>query len=97
MKLGGTTVTNCTNYANIKGITMVGGICAWVKDITIQNCKNYGDIFIESVNITYGGAGGILGYSSGYGKIESCYNEGEISGNYICGGIIGTRRGHRYK
>ena len=75
---------------------MVGGICAWMKDITIQNCKNYGDIFIESVNITYGGAGGILGYSNVYGKIESCYNEGEISGNYICGGIIGTRRRYRY-
>ena len=97
MWLGGTTVTNCTNYANVKGTSMAGGICAWVKDITIQNCKNYGDIFIESVNSTYGGAGGILGYSGGYGKIESCYNEGEIFGNYICGGIIGTRRGHRYK
>ena len=75
------------------GITMI----ALVVTITIQNCKNYGDIFIEYVNITYGGAGGILGYSNVYGKIESCYNEGEISGNYICGGIIGTRRGHRYK
>lgn len=96
MWLGGTTVTNCTNYANVKGTKMAGGICAWVKDITIQNCKNYGDIFIESVNSTYGGAGGILGYSNGYGKIESCYNEGEISGNYICGGIIGTRRRYRY-
>lgn len=74
------------------GITMI----ALVVTITIQNCKNYGDIFIEYVNITYGGAGGILGYSNVYGKIESCYNEGEISGNYICGGIIGTRRRYRY-
>ena len=97
MWLGGTTVTNCTNYANVKGTTKGGGICAWVKDITIQNCKNYGDIFIESVNSTYGGAAGTLGYSGGYGKIESCYNEGEIFGNDICGGIIGTRRAHRYK
>ena len=84
-------IDNCKNHVNIKGITMVGGICGWIKNVTIKNCENYGDIFIKSVSISYGGAGGIAGYINSSGNIDNCYNKGEISGNYICGGIIGTR------
>ena len=88
---GNIAINNCKNYANIKGITMVGGICGWIKNVTIKNCENYGNVFIESINLTYGGAGGIGGYINSSGNIDNCYNKGEISGNYVCGGIIGTR------
>ena len=86
------TIINCTNYANVEGVTMVGGIGGWKKNTTIKDCKNYGNISIKGSNISYGGAGGIVGYASISGDIENCYNEGEISGEYLCGGIIGTRR-----
>ncbi len=87
----GITIINCKNYANVKGNTMVAGMCAWGREVTIQNCENYGKICIESINITYGGASGILAYGYGTnGLIEDCYNAGEIYGNYISGGIVGT-------
>ena len=86
----GITIINCKNYATIRGNIMVGGICAWtIRDSNrIQDCENYGNIYIESVDYPYGGAGGILAY--GGGSIEDCYNAGEIYGNYRCGGIVGT-------
>ena len=86
------TIINCTNYANVEGVTMVGGIGGWKRNGTIKECKNYGNISIKGSNISYGGAGGIVGYASISGDIENCYNEGEISGEYECGGIVGTRR-----
>ena len=85
----GMTIINCKNYANIKGKIMVGGICAWANNnVSVQDCENYGKIYIESVDYQYGGAGGIIAYGSG--TIQDCYNAGEIYGNYICGGIVGT-------
>ena len=85
----GMTIVNCKNYANIKGNIMVGGICAWANNnVSVQDCENYGKIYIESVDYQYGGAGGIIAYGSG--TIQDCYNAGEIYGNYICGGIVGT-------
>lgn len=86
----GSTIINCKNYANITGITMVGGIGGWIKNSKIINCQNYGEITVTSTAIAYGGAGGILGYANNVVNVEGCYNEGEIKGQYICGGIVGA-------
>ena len=83
----GMTIINCKNYATVTGNIMVGGICAWARNISVQNCENYGKIYIESVNYPYGGAGGIIAY--GNGTIQDCCNQGEVYGNYRCGGIVG--------
>ena len=85
----GNTISNCINYVNVTGKEIVGGICGWEKNTNISNCKNYGIITINSSSISYGGAGGIEGYLYG-GKVENCYNEGEVKGTYICGGIVAT-------
>ena len=85
----GITIINCKNYAKLKGNIMVGGMCSWGSDINIQDCENYGKIYVESVDYAYGGASGIIAYTTS-GTIQNCRNSGEIYGNYICGGIVGT-------
>ena len=98
--LYGTTgnISNCINYADIKGEETTGGIVGVVAGKhRIFNCKNYGDIK---------GRGGIVGNSNGtnweqftkyYSEIINCGNYGEITSepneNYY-GGIAGYFNGN---
>ncbi len=84
-------ITNCTNYADIsqiftgfKTIAYSGGIVA-VGDaaegatVSIRNCVNYGDIFVET-NGGHGRTGGIIGNarSKAVYNIENCFNAGKM-------------------
>ena len=80
-------IENCTNYANITGYNMVGGIVGYSAQIT--NCTNTGDIVITGRRWGYGGAGGIIGNGD---NVKNCINKGDISGNVTVGGIVGHNR-----
>ena len=91
-------ISNCINYADIKGEETTGGIVGVVAGKhRILNCKNYGNI---------NGRGGIVGNSNGtkweqftkyYNEIINCGNYGEINSepneNYY-GGITGYFNGN---
>lgn len=88
-------ITNCTNYANIsqiftgsKTIGYSGGIvacgdAATGATVSILNCVNYGDIFVET-NGGHGRTGGIIGNPRGNPtnvatyNLENCFNAGKM-------------------
>ena len=88
-----TTIYNCNNGGNItvsesEADAAIGGIiggCFWKDDI-IKYCYNTGKI--ENKRGITGGIAGFL-----YGKIENCYNVGEIKNGKRVGGIAGELRG----
>ena len=84
--LGGYTIENCTNKANVEGKNYVGGINGKAA-IKIINCKNSGNILINQISIADGGAGGIIG--SNGSEIVNCKNYGTVDGVSVIGGIIG--------
>jgi len=86
-----TTISNCTNKANVSG-KHAGGIVGriWTATANIKGCTNKGNVTSSN-----SGVGGIVAYSSGYGNtITKCVNEGALEGNsgYV-GGIVGRYNG----
>ena len=89
---GGSTIENCQNKVDIIGYNMVGGI-AGTSAKKIEKCKNYGTLEITGNYYGYGGAGGIIGVSSGEEtEINNCINYGKITGLHNSGGILATAR-----
>ena len=88
----GSTIENCQNKVDIIGYNMVGGI-AGTSAKKIEKCKNYGTLEITGNDYGYGGAGGIIGVSSGEEtEINNCINYGKITGLHNSGGILATAR-----
>lgn len=96
-------ITNCTNYADISQIFTgsatigySGGIVASGEanndtTVSILNCVNYGDIFVET-NGGHGRTGGIIGNprSAAVYNIENCFNAGKmLSGKGTQSGNMG--------
>lgn len=92
----GTVVEFCENTGAVSTIggsyIRAGGIIGQGEGtIKIENCRNTGDIYLNSSTGQISSNGGIAGYTSG-GSINSCYNTGTLTGegnslNY--GGIAG--------
>ena len=80
------------NKGNIKAVFNAGGISGGNnEDAILEYCYNLGDVEgtgeEDETNITH--SGGISGHT--YGKINSCYNMGNIKSEYSDGGgIVGT-------
>lgn len=84
-------ITNCKNYADISqiftGSATIGysggivacGDAATDTTVSIRNCVNYGDIFVET-NGGHGRTGGIIGNarSQAVYNIENCFNAGKV-------------------
>lgn len=84
-------ITNCKNYADISqiftGSATIGysggivacGDAATDTTVSIRNCVNYGDIFVET-NGGHGRTGGIIGNarSKAVYNIENCFNAGKV-------------------
>lgn len=96
-------ITNCKNYADISQnytgsatIGYAGGIVACGDaaegaTVSIRNCVNYGDIFVET-NGGHGRTGGIIGNarSKAVYNIENCFNAGKmLSGKGTDSGNMG--------
>ena len=90
-------ITDCTNYAEIKGYSRTGGIVGNGSGSSVVNCANFGNISYLVVNgyVSYY-TGGIIGYASNT-NIYNCSNSGKITG-YEAGGIAGyTFGGTQYE
>lgn len=84
------TITGCTNQGTLTGCGYTGGIAGYAD--TVKDCKNTG-------NVTGDTAGGIAGrlYAAGTNLeietpdlgVEGCYNEVQVTGTSIAGGIVG--------
>ena len=92
--LTGGIVSDCVNYGDIivdNGTSVTGragGItqCVTKENVTIINCKNYGEI-----KSTGGQTGGIVGWiSASSGIIENCENYANITAFNSVGGISGS-------
>lgn len=96
-------VLNCYNTGYCEGAWTTGGIAGGVMEYktgdysVVENCYNYGDIYIAkdiTNNNGAGGryefqyAGGIAGFAQS-GHIFNCYNEGEAYALMQAGGILG--------
>lgn len=96
-------ITNCKNYADISqiftGSATIGysggivacGDAATDTTVSIRNCVNYGDIFVET-NGGEGRTGGIIGNarSQAVYNIENCFNAGKmLSGKGTQSGNMG--------
>ena len=77
-------VTECENYGEIKGNSVLGGIIGQMNGNAINRVTNYGKI---SGNDTIGGICGSNGYAY---LISNSINRGEIIGEKKIGGILGV-------
>ena len=85
-------VLNCTNFGDVIGEYLAGGITADMFDCRISNCVNYGNV---RVNRSDGCAGGICGqfrnpFSQKGPAIHNCLSTGNVSGNGALGGICAS-------
>lgn len=83
---GSLRIEGCTNYGEIIGHFMAGGILG-DGSADINNCSNHGTIYPEHES-DYLVAGGIAGQASN-SKITNCFNSEPIIGGHI-GGICGN-------
>ncbi len=80
------TVSHCTNHAQVTGKENVGGISGEPGG-TIEYCTNDGAV--KGTGADNGSIGGIGGGSQDGGSISHCANYGNVEGNREVGGILG--------
>ena len=84
-------ITNCTNRATVTSTYQyAGGIVGGINFTTIEGCKNYGTVMLDS-EVEYSYVGGIVGDASDSG-ISTCKNWGIVAINNnkgYAGGIAG--------
>ena len=88
---GFSTFTDCENHGTIKCGQRSGGILGRSQmDVTLDGCKNYGDVTANADNI--GGICGQIASTSGGGTVTNCENHGTISATSKTNtaGIIGS-------
>lgn len=92
-------IENCTNYEKVNTeYASGGGTAGSIFNGTASRCKNFGSVcLMENGYYGVGGIAGRLGNTIDSGKIEQCYNEGEIyniktsSNDAVqAGGIVGN-------
>ena len=79
------TVINCVNYGNVTGTSWIIGGVAGSGGHDMKNCVNFGTVISTGNDCV----GGIAGSTKNTGKIENCYNYGDIRARGKVGGIIG--------
>lgn len=105
---GQTSIRNVVMKANVTSATAhVGGLVGCLAlsgpTISVENCKNYGDVYVTGSGIgSKINVGGIVGATSSNGcsaaiTIQGCENYGTVTGNFAdkygpasVGGIAGT-------
>ena len=90
------TIEGCTNYGTIRALrstdlgqrnSRAAGIAAYIynADVTITDCKNYGDVICDSYSLN--AAGGIVGTTISTKPITNCINYGSV---YAKDGQVGA-------
>lgn len=77
LAITGSTVSGCTNYAELRAGYNIGGIAGYLRVGTVSECANLGAI--TSNKTGSGGAGGIAGYLANEAKAVRSYNLGTIA------------------
>lgn len=98
--MGGLTIENCENYANITGANRVGGFVGTNFETKMKfiNCANYGMLKLIRGG-SHTGVGGLIGLAYTEISVYNCANYGELvylfkGGPYSgVGGIIGNANG----
>ena len=88
VSIGNGIIMDCQNYGNITAKDMVGGCVGQIG----ENSKIEESVNVGIITATNGSTGSYVGGIAGqcYGKINYCYNIGDISGNGLSiGGISG--------
>lgn len=87
------TIDHCTNYGDLTDVisggtmTISGGIAGTNNGI-ISNSKNYGDIGTSDSSMI----GGIVGIMSSGATLLNSFNQGDVAGSLLVGGLIGSLR-----
>lgn len=77
------------NHGEVKGAVATGGIVGMTIGCIVAQCENYGSVSGEATTEADGSEiGGIAGRLNS-GEVQSCTNEGKISGTSNVGGIAG--------
>ena len=80
-------ISHCTNSANVSGKNDVGGVIGYVSLSTVEYCINKGYVF---GNKKVGGVTGrIFGNISTSSTLQCCINNGTTTGTTYVGGLIG--------
>ncbi len=83
-------ITNCNNYAAIKGgIANIGGIAGGADTLFVISCRNSGEITASATDNQVKAVGGIVG-GSGIANIIDVHNTGNVTGYKGVGGILGS-------
>ena len=73
------------NFGNVSGNTNVGGLVGELAGTTISKGYTGGNISASANTV-----GGVVGLFSS-GTLSSCYNTGEVYGQYYVGGVVGQK------
>lgn len=96
---GDITFENCVNEADISAGVLAGGFVSRTGNNTVKmiSCVNKGAITSKddanrpAANASYnaGGTGGLIGLVEKSMTVESCKNEGAVTGGFNVGGLVG--------
>lgn len=83
-----TKFTNCTTSGSVSGVDQVGGFVGQAYSSEFTDCTNYAAVTSNSRYV-----GGLIGYAQ-YGKMNHCFNHGDVSctwsgGENNVGGLVG--------
>lgn len=87
----GAQMSDCSNYAEIKGYSNTGGVAGYLDYAMVYNCANYGDV--SNLNVrgyVSSSTGGVAGYAN-CSNIYNCSNSGNVNGWLYVGGIVGLQ------
>ena len=88
-------ITGCSSSATVKGTERAGGVVGVTNGGTtlLTACYATGNVTLESINIGYNYAGGVVGDNTNSSTLIACYAWGSVSGSgsgtiYV-GGVTG--------
>ena len=86
-------ITGCSSSATVNAGNVAGGVAGCTYSATLTACYATGDVTLESINIGYNYAGGVVGDNTNSSTLIACYAWGSVSGSgsgtiYV-GGVTG--------
>lgn len=89
----GGSITGCSSSATVNAGNVAGGVAGCTYSATLTACYATGDVTLESINIGYNYAGGVVGDNTNSSTLIACYAWGSVSGSgsgtiYV-GGVTG--------
>lgn len=90
----GGSITGCSSSATVNAGNVAGGVAGCTYSATLTACYATGDVTLESINIGYNYAGGVVGDNTNSSTLIACYATGSVtgsgSGTIYVGGVTGS-------